>query len=411
MKRVIGMLLASAMLTMALPTLASCQKTPTYAYKEDENGIILADGVNARMLGRSYCGLFSRLDEEDRDGDGKKLVKYEDVYHFNWPASGFELSFNGTGIKAQILCDAGNEAENPVTLYSLIDGDDEPDDTKLIELNAVDGWVTLCEGLPNGTHTVRVIRRDYMGTNGDRDTALRAFDVLGGDTMNEAPAPRTHKIEAFGDSITCGEELALKDFDANGKRVSYADVWRTYEAYVARRFDAELSVVSMSGNGLLCSLLGSLVGNVPDHFSHTDVFHTGKRDDWDFANYPADLVLINLGTNDGAGVPQPHSYEDYEQAYVDFCVKIKTAYPDCRIVALLGMMSGSGKLWQPIENAAKRINEQYGDGTMFTLWLELPGISDSPVEGGVHPSAEAQTLTGEYVCKLIEENLGWERKK
>ena len=406
MKRMLSMFLAAAMMTAALPMLTSCNSA---AYKENKEGIILADSENARMLGRGYYGLFKKLDEEDQDGDGKKLVKFEDVYHFNWPASGFEISFNGTGLKAQILSEAGGSKDNHVMIYSLVDGDDEPDNAKFIELNAVNGWYTLCEGLPNGTHTVKVIRRDSMGTGGGRDTALRAFDVLGGSTMNKAPAARKYKVEAFGDSITCGDELYIKGFEESGQRISDADGWQTYEAYVARQFDADLNVVSISGNGLICSLMGGKFLEIPDRFYNTDEFNSGKKGDWDFANYQSDLVLINLGTNDCAGVPDNYSYEEFEQAYVDFCTNIKKAYPNCHIVALLGMMSGRGKVWPSIENAAKRINEQYGDGTMFTLWLELPGISDSPVEGGGHPSAEAQALAGEYICKLVEENLGWTR--
>jgi len=406
MKRIISMLLAAALCALAVPALSSCN---TAAYKEDKDGIILATEGNARMLGRGYCGLFKKLDNEDQDGDGKKLVKFEDVYHFNWPASGFEFSFNGTGIKAQILSGAGSSDENHVMIYALIDGDDEPDNSKMIELNRVNGWYTLCEGLENGTHTVKIIRRDSMDTNGNRDTALRAFDVLGGNTMNEAPAARKYKVEAFGDSITCGDELYLKGFEESGQRISDADGWQTYEAYVARQFDADLNVESISGNGLICSLMGGKFLEIPDRFYNTDEFNSKQKNDWDFSKYQSDLVLINLGTNDCAGVPDNYSYEEFEQAYVDFCTNIKTAYPNCHIVALLGMMGGRGKVWPSIEAAAKRINEKYGEGTMYTLWLELPGISDSPVEGGGHPSAEAQALAGEAICKLVEENLGWTR--
>ena len=122
-------------------------------------------------------------------------------------------------------------------------------------------------------------------------------------------------------------------------------------------------------------------------------------------------MLINLGTNDCAGVPNNFSYEQFEQAYVDFCTRIKTAYPNATIVALLGMMSGRGKVWPSVENAAKRINKEYGEGTMYTLWLEVEGISDSPVTGGAHPSIAAQEKAGEMILDLLEQNTQYKRKQ
>ncbi len=405
MKRTLSCLMAAALCVTALPLFAGCN---TAAYKENKEGIIMAEEGNTRMLGRSYTSNFRKVDQDDHNGDGKKLAKYEDVMYFNWPASGFEISFNGTGLKAQILSEALDEG-NHVYVYALVDGDDEPDMNKAIEIKYCDGWYTLCENLEEGEHTVKVIRRDSMGTGGGRATAIRAYDVLGGKTMNEAPAARQYKIEAFGDSITCGDELWLRGFNEEGGRQSDADGWQTYAAYVARQFDADLNVISISGNGLICSLMGGKFLEIPDRFHNTDEFNLKAKDDWDFSKYQAGLVLINLGTNDTAGVPNNYSYEEFEQAYVDFCTDIKTAYPDCRIVAMLGMMGGRGKVWPSIENAAKRINETYGEGTMFTLWLEQEGISDKPVEGGGHPSAEAQATAGEIISKLVEKELGWTR--
>ena len=400
MRKLMSIITAAALLVSASSVLAGCN---TAAYKENEDGIIMAEEGNTHMLGRTYVSNFKKLDEEDRNGDGKKTVQYEDVMFFNWPASGFEISFNGTGLKAQILSESVGES-GPVKVYVLIDGDEEPDPSKVLKLEYVEEWYTLCEGLEDGEHTVKVVRIDSNDIpNGDRGTAIRAYDVLGGNTMNEAPEPSQYKIEAFGDSITCGDEL----FD-NGDGTTSSDGWQTYAAYTARQFDAELNVISISGNGLICSLFGGKLFEIPDRFHSTDEYNTGKTDDWDFTKYQADLVLINLGTNDTAGVPNNFSFEEFEDAYVDFVTDIKTQYPDCTVIAMLGMMDGRGKMWPSIENAAARINEKYGE-CMYTLWLEVEGISDSPVEGGAHPSAQAQAKAGEEICKLVEEKLGWQR--
>ena len=407
MKRIIGIILLTALLAALALSVTSCSGA---AYKEDKDGVILAEEGNTHMLGRTYVQNFRKVDKDDHNGDGKALAKYDSAMFFNWPASGFEVSFNGTGLKAQILSGCGGSGESHVMVYVLVDGDDEPDNSKMIEIEYVDGWYTLCENLENGEHTVKVIRRDSMDTgSGARTTAIRAYDVLGGNTMNAAPAPSQYRIEAFGDSITCGDELYLIGYEENGQRISQADGWQTYEAYVARQFDADLSVVSISGNGLICSLMGGKFLEIPDRFYNTDEFCSKQKNDWDHSKYNANLVLINLGTNDCAGVPNNYSYEEFEQAYVDFASNIKDAYPECHIIAMLGMMGGREKVWPSIENAAARINEKYGEGTMYTLWLEVEGISDSPVQGGGHPSAEAQAKAGEIISELCEKEFGWTR--
>lgn len=409
MKKIVSFILALSMLASVPFTMTGCN---TGAYRE-KGGIILANEGNTKMLGRTYVANFKKLDSQDLDGDGTKMVKHEEVMFFNWPASGFEISFNGTGIKAQILSEAAPyDDEGPVVVYAMVDGKEEPTEAKAIELNQIDGWYTLCEGLEKGEHTVKVVRRDSNSVpDGKRATAIRAYDVLGGNSMNEKPAARKYKIEAYGDSITCGDELWLLGFNEDGTRRSMADGWQTYAAYTSRQFNADLNVISISGNGLICCLMGFKLYELPDRFYNTDEFNTAKKNDWDHSKYQADLVLINLGTNDRGGVPSNFTYQEYEDAYVDFCTNIKTAYPNCHIIGIMGMMGldGEGKMFPAIENAAKRINDKFGEGTMYTLNLEVEGIRDDPVEGGGHPSIEAQAKAGEYVCKLVEEKLGWER--
>ena len=412
MKRFLSILLAAAML-LALSAcggetadVSSVEEEKELFFYHDEEGKITATEENTTMLGRTVKTVFRHYDKET-----KVTEKRADVLCFNWPASGFEVTFVGTGLKVELCSKPANNANvgSHVFLYVIIDGQDDPDTCQIIELTQSVGWYKICEGLPAGKHTAKLIRKNANDMQGGSLTGVDAYRVLGDNGyLTNPPKLKARKIEAFGDSITCGDEL----FE-NADGTNSNDAWRTYAAYVARQMDAELNVIAISGNGLICSLFGTPLYEIPDRFAWTDEYNFGK-DEWDYSKYQAGVVLINLGTNDCAGVPKNYSYEQFEQAYVDFCTRIKTAYPDCIIIAMLGMMSGRQQVWPSIENAAKRINETYGDGTMFTLWLEIPGISDKPVQHpngkGAHPSIEAQELAGEKVIEIIEANTDWKRK-
>lgn len=412
MKRFLSILLSATMLLGCL-TMPSCDfaghtgDTSSVVEEEekffyhDEEGKITATTENTTMLGRTVSTIFRSYDPETEITE-----KRTDVLCFNWPASGFEVTFVGTGLEVELCSKPGCQEStgSHVFLYVIIDGQDDPDTCSVLELDQSIGWYTVCEGLEYGTHTAKLIRKNANDMGGGSLTGVDAYRVQGENGyMTNPPKLRERKIEVFGDSITCGDEL----FD-NGDGTTSSDGWRTYAAHVAREMDAELNVIAISGNGLICSLFGSKLYEIPDRFKWTDEYNGGK-DEWDYSQYQAGVVLINLGTNDCTGVPNNYSYEQFEQAYVDFCTEIKTAYPDCIIIAMLGMMGGRGKVWPSIEKAAKRINDTYGEGTMFTLWLEIEGISDSPVQGGSHPSIEAQKLAGEKVIEIIEANTDWKR--
>ncbi len=403
--RILALLMATATMATAM---VSCkkeegEKAPT-EFKENEQGVILATEENTTMLGRTYKEIFRKYDVET-----KETVKVSDVLFFNWAASGFQVTFEGTGLKAQIVTNNPLNAEgtnNPPMVYVAVDGKDAPEECKIIHLQGYADWYTLCEGLPEGTHTVKVIRRDANSVpDGSNLTGVSSYEVIDGDTMLTPPALRERKIEAWGDSITCGDGL----YDL-GSGKSCSDGWQTYAAYTARALDAELNVISISGNGLICSLFGSKLFELPPRFTRIDEYSSkgkGKTENWDFSKYQADVVLINLGTNDSAGVPGNFSFQEFEDEYVRWALEIKEAYPDCIIIGMLGMMNESAveKLYPSIENAAKRVNDQLGSEVFIPMWMG--GISDAKAYDNGHPGVESHKASSAVLVEKIKAAKGW----
>lgn len=401
-KRVLSVLMATATVAASAVLFTACEPAEV-TFVEGEGGIIQATTENTTMLGRTYQEVYRKYISET-----KETLKVSDVLYFNWACSGFQVTFEGTGLKAQIVTNNSlAEDSNPPAVYVIVDGKEDLEECKFISINEYTGWYTLCEGLEPGRHTVKVVRRDANSVpDGANTTGVANYEVIDGNTMYTPPALRERKIEAWGDSITCGDGL----YDL-GNGNSCSDGWQTYAAFTARALDAELNVVSISGNGLICCLFGSKLFELPPRFTRIDEFSakgTAKTAEWDFSQYQADVVLINLGTNDSAGVPSNFTYQEFEDEYVRWALEIKEAYPNCIIIGMLGMMNEDGvqKLYPSIENAAKRVNEQLGSEVFIPMWLG--GVSDAKAYDNGHPGVESHKACSELIVAKIKEVKGWE---
>ncbi len=412
MRKTLSALLAAATLLASCAALPSCEvsegtlgssEASEYGNESDgfypnAEGLIQATVENTSMLGRTFSGEFLSFDTE-----AGSVQKLEDVLMFNWPASGFEVTFVGTGLEAELCSRPGIQDSNAnVFLYVMVDGNEDPDECTLIELDGTVKWYTLCQGLEEGTHTVKVVRKN--GNAPDTVSGVSSYRVSGDDGHMEAPPKLSERrIEVFGDAVTCGGGLFINE---DGTLAD--DAWRSYAAYTARAFDAELNMMTLTFAPMIVSLFGGELFLISDYFYQTDGYNDDREEEWDFTKYQPGVVLVNFGTSDAAEIPENYSLQEFEDEYVGFLTDIKAAYPDCIIIAMLGMVGGTDGIWPAVENAAARINEKYGE-CVYTLWLDTEGISDSQAEGSWCPSESAHELTSEKIIEIIEAHTDWKR--
>ena len=115
-----------------------------------------------------------------------------------------------------------------------------------------------------------------------------------GDLVRNYQPTYDMKIEFIGDSITSAQTV--------GVEYSNSYVVRTADA-----LHAELNVISRSGQGLyLNSGLGNCEGLYEDLYHRT--VYDGKKDY--VGGFDADVVVLNIGTNDGGNVGQLSSDKD-----------------------------------------------------------------------------------------------------
>ena len=125
------------------------------------------------------------------------------------------------------------------------------------------------------------------------------FMLYGANKILPPPPIQKHKMEFFGNSITCG----YADEDTTGKdrgTSPYENGYLSYAALTARHFDAEFYSTSKSGIGITVSWFPLTMPEMYDRLDATDPYSK-----WDFSKYTPDVVVINLFQNDSWIVTQP----------------------------------------------------------------------------------------------------------
>ena len=158
---------------------------------------------------------------------------------FSWPGTSFAARFSGTQATIQ-LDDAANKNEFEV----IVDG--AKAGTLVTQAGKTD--YPLATGLTDGNHEVLVWRRTEAYYNPTEFLGITGFSS--GGALVAPPAPRAHRIEAIGDSITVG-------YGNEGMPGCTADttnennfISRTYASVAARSPDADLVTIAWSGIGM-----------------------------------------------------------------------------------------------------------------------------------------------------------------
>jgi lysophospholipase L1-like esterase len=214
---------------------------------------------------------------------------------------------------------------------------------------------------------------------------------------------RRHKMLVIGDSITAAygvDGASPCSFTAETENEEHS-----YASIVATQVQAELHVVAWSGKGVVRNY-GDVnqmsTEPMPTYYNRTlatlpaSVEASGSNY-WSPASFPADIVLVMLGTNDYSTQPQP-SDEQFTSGLVDLLQRIQADYPQARgqIAAMCAPMQ-TGHQCANIQAAAAQVSETY----IF--------IDPDTMQGGSgcdgHPNAATQQLMANIVGPAVKTML------
>ncbi len=257
--------------------------------------------------------------------------------------------------------------------------------------------VVLAEGLPAGEHTIELFRQ----TENEHNVATLESITLAGSFL-EAAGQNNLSIEFVGDSLTAGYGNLGKAGDSNPGSPLLQDGTQAYAFMAARELGADLSVIAMSGHGLVG---GWKVGwNVPKAYPYTNWYRdhedSGK---YDFAR-PSDVVVVNLGTNDWntkdlSSVGNNITPESFKQGVIDLTNTIRANNPGAKIVWVYGMMIPETDGFNPQILEAV---EELGGASNGLYAAHIP-CGASGANG--HPNVAEQKEAADALVSFLESNV------
>jgi hypothetical protein len=312
----------------------------------------------------------------------------------SWPGTSLKINFNGTGVKATLKDEIGENFYNVIVDGKVI---------QKLHLDTAKHEYNLAANLPVGKHSLELVKVTewdkgktwFYGFNLDAQTQLLA-----------APKTKKRKIEFFGNSITCGYGV----LDTTGKdrgTGEFEDNYQSYAAITARHFDAEYYCIAKSGIGMMVSWFPLIM---PEMYNRLDATDAQSR--WDFKKYTPDVVVVNLFQNDSWIVTQPQNGQfkarfgntaptpqEIIKAYEAFVKTLRSTYPKAQIICALGNMDATrkGSVWPGyIEQAVKNLNDKQIYTHMFPF-KNTPG----------HPRVKEQQAMATDLIDFIEKNVKW----
>ncbi|WP_440088904.1 GDSL-type esterase/lipase family protein [Streptosporangium sp. LJ11] len=287
------------------------------------------------------------------------------AYVPGWAGAYLTTKFTGTTVKLR--------QRNAIDLYYSIDGG--PD----VYLQNVRGTVNLTPApLAAGTHSLRVSYRVVAGSyHGD---AVFQGLVLDPGARTLPAEPSRGMVEFVGDSITVGTTTSKNALTAYG--------W-----LVGEQLGLDHMQVAQGG----ACLVSATDGCVGLDRRFVKVSAADGAVDHDFTRYQADVVVINLGTNDtGHGV----STTQFQTSYTELLRTIRARYPEAAILAL---ETFRGRFVPQTQAAVQTVNDA-GDHNVFFVdtggWVPANGLTDA-----VHPNDIGHRAIAARLAPIVAAHL------
>lgn len=355
--------------------------TETTAAAEITNNTYEATSEYVKHLGRAYYD----------DFDEALICAYS--------GTGCEFTVTGTSVSVNIVGDnaakSGNK-DNAARFAVYVDGEKTMD----MQLEEQQKTLTVFESDTEKTAVVSLVK---LSETANSTLSVDSINVTG---KIEPTAEKDMYIEFVGDSITCG--YGVDDEDRNHHfSTSTEDCTKAYAYKTAKLLDADYSIVSISGYGVISGYTSNpdkKSGNqlMPMYYDKIGYSYSKSIASikWDFNRKP-DVIVINLGTNDESYCKNDKDKRaEFTSEYVNFLKKIRSNNEDAKILCVLGVM-GSG-LYDCVEDAVNTYSAETGDNAVYAMKLPNQQEADG-IAADWHPTEATHEKTAALVAEKIQE--------
>ena len=340
-----------------------------------------------------------------------------------WTGAGLELLFTGSELWVELNADYS-------TMEPWVSVELDGAWLSRFPVNPGTSRVCLFRGMtPGSVKHLRMVK-DGQAMSCDPDHLLQVTALCYADgEFLPLPAP-AYRLEFVGDSITSGEGAigAVPETDWVGAFFSSVN---HYGRMTADALGAEYRIVSQSGWGLVSGWDNDPRCVVPPYYTRVCGLAEGARNaalgaqqPYDFAAWPADAVIINLGTNDWGAAHNPawtdpatgrsfqqHSGPDGQlvpvdaarltAAVQDFLTVVRKNNPRAAIVWAYGMLGH--ELVPLLRTAMDQYKAASGDTRAWLL--ELPAATAATIGARQHPGAAAHRAAAETLTAFLRSIL------
>lgn len=323
---------------------------------------------------------------------------------FAFPGVSIRAKFEGEAIDL-LMKDYGNSSR--INYYNVIIDDGDP---SVLQVSPDQEVYELARNLSAGEHTVEIFKRIESNSNSGKGEFL-GFRLNEGGKIRPM-APRTHRIELIGNSITCGygNEISTDDPASYSYTTENSNAYNAWGAIAARTLDAEYMAVAYSGRGMTRNYSGASGETLPDMYLDTLPDDSASAA-WKVSQYTPEVVVINLGTNDfSPGIDDLDALKEaYYNDYMAFLDDLRGYYPQAAIILAVGPMLSDGypegynaltTVRETLETIIQTRSTQ-GDDNLF--FLELPQQT-APYGEDWHPTVATHQSMAEDLVNLINEN-------
>lgn len=354
----------------------------------DKNGLITANKHGKTVCKVSYDDVIKEVeifvfDKLVENAINTQMASSVNTYGRTWMeggsvaianvASGIEVSFYGTELKASIRLEQSNKCYFRV----FIDGKNYG---AFMSISAGLNQVVLAENLKLGAHTVKICK------SSECNEGIMVFEEFLDNIFLKPQEKPNLTIEFIGDSITAGYAVLST---GEGRSIDNSDGCSTYAFKACQNLGAEISVIALQGIALKAYPNWKDL-NMNALYKQKTYYDIST---YDFSDQ-VDVVVINIGTNDNFYLNNHPEYaEQFSKDYKDFLAFVRSVRPNAYIVCMIGTTTVSGTITNGIIQAVEQMNDD-------KISAKVSGWNTHNV-AGVHPGVESSMANGQILAEYI----------
>ncbi|WP_462248479.1 GDSL-type esterase/lipase family protein [Ekhidna sp.] len=276
---------------------------------------------------------------------------------FSLSGVSIEMNFSGTSVSGEFA------ASSRSYFYVIIDGDDDPYNRNVIEVNgSTQQEIELVSGLSDELHHIKLVKLDES----DSKVTFYGFEISGGG-IEEKPERPDLQLEFIGDSNSAGWN-AWNPYDNGGREVSGS--YHTYPGMVSRMLGAEYSLIGASGSGVTDKASWNCTevwDRVHLHENESTVNSWNFQDN--YWNFSPSAIIVNLGANDYYANASKDLIKFSWKSFITQELRVK--YPNTHIVLA---NSYGWALNEPADYVHEAIEELTDEGIEDISFVRFPWL-------------------------------------